>query len=282
MKPSVALLTTPVNPHNDNHLRLPEWFAQAGWSVHVYAHDALAWRDRVVHCSDRPAGNFKLIWPIGLGPRATFADRQELLAQLPPTACINAPASYTTLHGKSGWLEFAPPSCVASDAEALTEFARQQPGSWVLKPLAGSFGREVHRISAIQQIAALVRDAPPQYWLLQRFVDAIELGETRTLICADETIGSYLRRPEEGWQTNLARGARALPTRLEPSNQTLVDRVKERLRSHGVRFAAIDTVGGYVMEVNLANPGGLGTLCDLYGEQAVHQPMLRALRRLAR
>ena len=32
-----------------------------------------------------------------------------------------------------------------------------------------------------------------------------------------------------------------------------------------VGFAAIDTVGGYLMEVNLANPGGLGTLSQFHG-----------------
>ena len=47
------------------------------------------------------------------------------------------------------------------------------------------------------------------------------------------------------------------------------------------KLIAIDTVDGYVMEVNIANPGGLGTLAALYGEEPVKQRMGGAIETLA-
>ena len=37
------------------------------------------------------------------------------------------------------------------------------------------------------------------------------------------------------------------------------------LQSEGIRFAAVDLVGTKLIEVNIANPGGLATLDALYG-----------------
>ena len=59
-----------------------------------------------------------------------------------------------------------------------------------------------------------------------------------------------------------------------------MSRVHHELISHRVGFAAIDTVGGYLMEVNLANPGGLQTLEDLYGTtqtQARNKTIVKAM-----
>jgi glutathione synthase/RimK-type ligase-like ATP-grasp enzyme len=45
----------------------------------------------------------------------------------------------------------------------------------------------------------------------------------------------------------------------------LINDIVEDLKRRRIGYAAIDTVGDYLMEVNIANPGGLGTLATVYG-----------------
>jgi len=282
MKPAVAFLATPVQPHNDNHERLPQLFKQSGWHVDCVPHDALGWQPSGLRIADQPAARYDLVWPVGLGPRSTFLDRQELLSRLDPAQCINAPASYIAQHGKSAWLRFAPPTHVASDADTLMSAFQDQPGVRVMKPLAGSFGRNVFKITDAAEIRDIIERHERQYWMLQPFIEAIAHGETRTLVCAGEILGSYLRVPTQGWLANLSNGGVARTTTLDAATATLVTEVCQMLRSAGIRFAAIDTVGGYVMEVNIANPGGLGTLSALYGEHVVASRMANAIAQLRR
>ena len=54
----------------------------------------------------------------------------------------------------------------------------------------------------------------------------------------------------------------------------------QALKTHHIRFAAIDTCGGYLMEVNVANPGGMATQDQLFGGQSadrVVQSVLNAI-----
>ena len=246
-------------------MRLPRVFADAGWQVSEFSHDDLSWQDAGAYLADQPATAFTLIWPVGLGPRQTFLDRQQLLQQIDQSRLINPAETYLALHGKAAWLQHAPPTSIACQASKLTKMLERHDGDWVLKPVAGSFGTDVYRIHRALDIKRILDAAPTQYWMLQKFIPEIEQGETRTLICGEEIIGSYLRTPSQDLRANLAASGQASVTQLSAADQDLVSRVHHELMSHRVGFAAIDTVGGYLMEVNLANPGGLQTLEDLYG-----------------
>ena len=67
--------------------------------------------------------------------------------------------------------------------------------------------------------------------MLQQFIPQIEQGETRTLICADQVIGSYLRIPSDGLHANLASHATTQTVVLSAAEQRLVDQVRGDLRS---------------------------------------------------
>ena len=56
-----------------------------------------------------------------------------------------------------------------------------------------------------------------------------------------------------------------------------MQQVHAELSAAGVGFASIDTVAGYVMEVNVANPGGLATLAEVYGEAEADRTSQRLL-----
>ncbi len=262
----IAFLTTPGPEQNDNHDRLPRYFAEAGWRVETFPHDALNLRSGEVFLNTSPANTFDLIWPVGFGPRAGFLDRAALLRHVPEGRLITPVDVWLSHHGKSVYPEYSAPGVVSASAAVLRDALESTfAGNAVLKPLAGSFGRNVQRVTNAEQIHSAMA-AAPGYWMLQAFVEAIADGETRTLVCGASVLGSYLRLPQDGLHANLALAAEARETKLTGAAAQRVADIHADLRQLGVGFAAIDTVGETLMEVNIANPGGLATLELLYGK----------------
>ena len=75
-----------------------------------------------------------------------------------------------------------------------------------------------------------------------------------------------LRIPRDGLRANLEANARVTATTLTTAQASLTRQVARELMDLGARFAAIDLVGGQLLEVNVGNPGGLATLEALYGK----------------
>ena len=123
----------------------------------------------------------------------------------------------------------------------------------------------------------IIRDTmgthPEAYFALQRFIPSITNGEVRTLVAGGKIIGSYRRRPAKGIRANLSAEGQATPVQDQDVDTHLINKVLSHLHRRGIGYAAIDTVDGYLLEVNLANPGGLGTLSTIYqhdlGEKVV-------------
>ncbi|MCP5180728.1 MAG: hypothetical protein H6993_03020 [Pseudomonadales bacterium] len=265
MNRTILFLSDPrAEPTGDNHMTLPVAFRNGNWHV-VTASHALSVRAGDAYAGEHRLKDFDLVWPLGLGPREGFLDRMQLLAHS-DARLINPPSVYLLLHGKLAWTDLQPETHAADDWRVLADVVGQG-GEWLLKPAAGSFGRDVTRIRPFD--TAAVRSAMARstdsWFVLQRWESAIAMGEWRSLLVGDRIIGSYRRTPTDGLRANLAAGGHA--TRGEPDsrNQAVVDSVRARLRAYGAGFAAIDTSGGFLVEVNVANPGGLGTLNSLHG-----------------
>jgi len=271
MKQSIACLVTPEMANNDNHQRIPAIFRAAGWRVVVALHDALRVKNQAVMIDNSDCQSFDLIWPIGLGPHTTFVDRIQILSLIDQPRLITQAMAYVTLHGKTAWLSYAPSTVVARDAASIMEHFEHNPGEWVLKPVAGSFGHGVQRITRAVEIHQAINTAPDQFWMLQRYIPEIAQGETRTLVCGTKVLGSYLRRPNptnaNEFRSNMGLDALAEPAIPNQITKTLIADVHRDLCAAGIGFASIDTAGGYLIEVNIANPGGLGTMCKLYGNE---------------
>jgi len=253
--------------HNDNHERLPRAFEAEGFRVTELDHDSIRLTKEGIRLGPYPQERFDLIWLIGFGRKPTFFDRMQLLCQLEQTRFVTEIDVFLTLHGKYRWLEHMPETHASNDVNALVEVL-EQGGNWVAKPTAGSFGRDVHFLApGIDHRPILTRltgGELREYCLLQRYVAEIERGETRTLVAGGRIIGSYLRKPRDGI-ANIALGAKARTTTLDPGEEALVSGIAEELLAQGVGFAAVDIAYPYLMEVNVANPGGLATLETLTG-----------------
>ena len=266
--PDIAfLLGDTAKARHDNHLRLPAAFERAGWRVARFSQEAVHLSPDGIRLGGHPARDFDLVWVLGLGRLETFFDRMQLLRQLPQARLVTAIDALTYRHAKYAWWQHMPETYASADTGYLLE-RLSVGGDWVVKPPAGSFGRDVHRIRNDVAGRDAVRQATAggRYCLLQRYAPQIELGEKRTLVAGGQVIGSYLRHPETDLRANLAAGASAHPTTLSAAERSLVDCLAADLADQGVGFAAVDLAHPYLMEVNLANPGGLATLEELYGK----------------
>jgi|GEM_PF-295307 len=250
----------------DNIHTLPRAFAQAGWQIGIETH-ALSWHHGNVYAGKTCLQDADLVWPLGLGDRRDFIDRMQLLAHS-GARLINPPQAYLLLHGKLMWADLLPPTHASNRFDDLVNILTQSTGEWILKPAAGSFGREVHRLFPDDGdlLRTTMQTNPGEWFALQQYVPAISAGEHRSLLIGDGIIGSYRRIPHDGLRANLATGGRAQSGAPGSEEVAIIEEVKRRLQTQGVGFAAIDTSGRYLVEVNVANPGGLGTLNEVYAQ----------------
>ena len=126
--------------------------------------------------------------------------------------------------------------------------------------------------------------------MLQRYIEEITAGETRTLICANQIIGSYLRTPSASFHANLAAHAVPSQTQLDPTERALVETVKQDLAIAGIGFAAIDTRrrlfdGSQYRQSRGAGDANKHSMAKKWGERfhaGSEQPMAPANTRLGR
>ena len=267
-KPKVLFLIG-AGPHrNDNHRRLPQAFAGEGWRVEVADHGELHLDRGVVKAGDTDLGECDLIWPLGFGERRSFLDRAQLLCRLDQRRFVNAVDAYTYLHGKLAFLEHLPETHAGGDAELLIKRLDDR-SDWIVKPSGASFGQGVARIrNDADGHAAISRTLNAQgFAIVQRHVESAAEGETRCLVAAGAVIGCYRRLPGAGdHRANLATGATAAPHSLSTEERTLAQTIATQLRDAGVGFAAVDIAHPYLIETNVANPGGLATIETLSGD----------------
>ena len=251
---------------NDNAQVLPRLFRAGGWRVRKAQHRAIHRAPAGLACNDEALAQFDLIWPVGFGPHQGFLDWVHLLDDLPPRKLINPPSALVMKHGKAAWIEHSADTYMAAEPERLIATMQENPGEWVLKPMAGSFGEGVIRLASSEheRLRQAMSQQPGAYFVLQRFLPEIEHGETRTLIVGGQIIGSYLRVPTNNFHANLAKKALTQRTELSAAQLSLVKTLNADMLDQHIGFAAIDLVGETLMEVNIANPGGIGTLQQLY------------------
>ena len=251
---------------NENAQVLPRLFRAGGWRVRKAQHRAIHRAPAGLACNDEALAQFDLIWPVGFGPHQGFLDWVHLLDDLPPRKLINPPSALVMKHGKAAWIEHSADTYMAAEPERLIATMQENPGEWVLKPMAGSFGEGVIRLASSEheRLRQAMSQQPGAYFVLQRFLPEIAHGETRTIIVGGQIIGSYLRVPANNFHANLAKKALTQRTELSAAQLSLVKTLNADMLDQHIGFAAIDLVGETLMEVNIANPGGIGTLQQLY------------------
>jgi ribosomal protein S6--L-glutamate ligase len=175
----------------------------------------------------------------------------------PPKAIECAVDKYLTTSKLSAAGLPVPLTAVCETAEvALQEFDRLG-GDVVVKPIFGSEGRGIVRVSdpdlALRTFRTLERIQSVLY--LQAFVEH-EGADMRVLVLDGRVVGAMRRHSADDFRTNVSRSGRAEAYQQTPPEEQLALRAAEVV---GTRFAGIDLLYGrdgdcYVLEVN-AVPG---------------------------
>jgi glutathione synthase len=159
--------------------------------------------------------------------------------------------------------ELAPPSIASSQWDRLLEFGESEKKT-VMKPLhtAQSNGIELldwANASGVRRARKLIQDATLQFErpvLLQRYLKAIEKGETRLWFLDGKLLASARKLPLSGdFRVNIDQGSKLVahsPTAVEKSAARAIGK---RLRALKVRLAAVDLIDGKVTDFNITSPG---------------------------
>lgn len=221
----------------------------------------------------RDIEGFDVVWVLALGLRQNFLDTIQLLFNLETrTRVINS--TNTLMYLKSKYLLADQPAVFHyPETHALTDphelmAIMRDGGRWIVKPPAGSMGRDVYLLTADDPNAPVILDAMTghgsgQYCLLQRWVPEIAEGEKRVLIAGGQPVAQYLRHAGADHRTNVMAGASVSHCSLSPEELDYCVKIGAFLQKMGAAYVGLDLAFPWVIEFNVINPGGLTTLSQL-------------------
>ncbi|HEX9030566.1 MAG TPA: hypothetical protein VF834_01895 [Streptosporangiaceae bacterium] len=225
-----------------------------------------------------------LCWVMNQPHPAMAADVWQLLWNLGTRLpFVNDVAGLVFLNNKSNLpvvvpTENLPETCVSSSEDFLSDTLACGEGSWIVKPTNGGAGNNVFLIepggaNARALLQSVTGSAATQYELftqevvgmterhavLQRYVPQARAEVQRVLVCHGEVIMNYGRCPSDAdHRSNYTHGGVLVPERpLTDEERQLAECVSRALLRFGIRFAGLDMAYPYVLELNLANPGGV-------------------------
>ncbi len=125
----------------------------------------------------------------------------------------------------------------------------------VLKPAFGAGGEGVYfleRKNLRNTLKSLLENGPV---IAQNYIK--NEGDKRILVLGGQPIAWYLRVAGEGeLLNNIHAGGKPEKCDLSERDKKILDIVKPQLVKFGMHFVGIDTLGGYLSEINSDNPGG--------------------------
>ncbi len=159
-----------------------------------------------------------------------------------------------------------PPMIISQRHQPILAFVENANCECVIKPLVGSRGRDVIRVSrATAKLGELLAATYGKKGLVaQHFVSSDDPGDKRVVVVDGEILesggvwGGIERRPAAGdFRGNLHAGGSARPLELTDSQRQAAKYAAELLNAHGIWLAGVDLVGDKIIEFNVFSTGGL-------------------------
>jgi glutathione synthase len=187
--------------------------------------------------------------------------------------------------------EVRPKTLITRERDEIKNFAREQGGTIVLKPLWGSGGQSVFLVrpddvpNLNQMIDAVSRDG---YVIAQEYLPAAAEGDMRLFLMNGQPLrhkGKYaaFRRVREGgdMRSNIHAGGKLRQAVVDATALRVAEVVRPKLVQDGMFLVGLDIVGDKLMEINVFSPGGLGSAQKFEGvnfSRAVVEAMERKVQ----
>ncbi|MDB4584764.1 glutathione synthase [Draconibacterium sp.] len=165
--------------------------------------------------------------------------------------------------------EVRPRTLITRDVKEIKQFAEEQGGNIVLKPLQGSGGSGVFLVrpddkaNLNQIVESLLRDG---YIIAQEYLPAANDGDIRLFMMNGQPMkykGKYaaFRRVRHGddMRSNIHAGGKLAQAVITDEHLRLAEIVRPKLVQDGMFMVGLDIVGDKLMEINVFSPGGLGS-----------------------
>ncbi|MFH2205158.1 MAG: glutathione synthetase [Elusimicrobiota bacterium] len=165
--------------------------------------------------------------------------------------------------------EVRPRTLITRDHAEIKNFAKDQGGNVVLKPLQGAGGASVFLVrpddvpNINQMIDAVSRDG---YVIAQEYLPQAAEGDTRLFVMNGRPLrikGKYaaFRRVRSGgdMRSNIHAGGTLAEAQVGDAALRIAEIVRPKLVQDGMFLVGLDVVGDKLMEINVFSPGGLGS-----------------------
>jgi glutathione synthase len=195
------------------------------------------------------------------------------LAQELGALVMNSPDGLRAANEKLYALHFpeaTPTTLVSKSARIIRQFAADQGGRCIIKPLDGHGGEGVFMLDLEDRNASALLEVmtrhETEYLMCQTYLPAARKGDKRILMLDGEPMGAILRVPQEkDHRGNIHVGGRVEKTDLSPRDLEICQMVGPRLREDGLYFVGLDVIGDYLTEVNVTSPTGIQEMSRLNG-----------------
>lgn len=188
---------------------------------------------------------------------------------------VNSPRGIVNTHSKMTTLnfpQFIPETLFSLCENEIYDFIKRHK-KVIVKPTDAMGGKGImilnHDDLNLKSIIQTVRFAYNNLVLFQRFLpEAVSHGDKRIILFDGECYGAITRRAAEGdFRSNISAGGSFEKAELTDREQEIVTAVKPYLQENGLFFCGLDTIGGYLTEINTISPGALTWANQAYGKK---------------
>lgn len=163
--------------------------------------------------------------------------------------------------------EIKPDSLITRDKEELLKFWKKQNKTIVLKPLEGSGGQDVYKITEEKRNFNQIVDTILEkgYVIAQEYLPEVSKGDIRVIMMNgkileqddQKAIIQRVSTDKSEFRSNLSLGAVPKRGKLTPEIEHIVSLVSPKLIRDGLFFVGLDVVKDKLIEINVLSPGGI-------------------------
>ncbi len=190
---------------------------------------------------------------------------------------VNDPDGLTRAQNKLYLQDFPeivrPTTLISKHIEEIRAFVDEHPEGVILKPLQGSGGKNVFKVSSshetnLNQIFEAVSEMG--YVIAQEYLPAATEGDVRLFLMngrplkRGDTYAAVRRVPAEGeLRSNMHVNGRPVAAVVTPEMLAVAEQMRPKLVRDGMFLVGLDVVGDKLVEVNVFTPGALPEIAEL-------------------